>query len=67
MSSGRRARRRSISPLVDKLTRENAVAKRLKFAAQPERFGGEERSHLGEGLDADLQARPRQSSSWRRR
>jgi transposase len=42
--------------LVDKLTHENAVLKRLKFAAQSERFAGEQRSLLEETLDTDLQA-----------
>lgn len=42
--------------LVDKLTHENAVLKRLKFAAQSERFSGEQRSLIEETLDADLQA-----------
>jgi transposase len=42
--------------LVDKLTHENAVLKRLKFAAQSERFNAEQRSLLEETLDADLQA-----------
>lgn len=34
--------------LVDKLTHENAVFKRLKFAAQSERFAGDQRSLLDE-------------------
>jgi len=42
--------------LIDKLTHENAVLKRLKFAAQSERFNAEQRSLLEETLDADLQA-----------
>jgi transposase len=42
--------------LIDKLTHENAVLKRLKFAAQSERFNAEQRSLLDETLDADLQA-----------
>jgi hypothetical protein len=41
---------------IDKLTHENAVLKRLKFAAQSERFSAEQRSLLEETLDADLQA-----------
>jgi len=41
---------------IDKLTHENAQLKRLKFAAQSERFGAEQRSLLEETLDADLQA-----------
>ncbi len=42
--------------LIDKLTHENAVLKRLKFAAQSERYSAEQRSLLDETLDADLQA-----------
>ena len=42
--------------IIDKLTHENAVLKRLKFAAQSERFNSEQRSLLEETLDADLQA-----------
>ena len=38
------------------LTHENAVLKRLKFAAQSERYSPEQRSLLEESLDADLQA-----------
>jgi transposase len=41
---------------IDKLTHENAYLKRLKFAAQSERFSAEQRSLLEETLDADLQA-----------
>ena len=41
---------------IDKLSHENAVLKRLKFAAQSERFNTEQRSLLEETLDADLQA-----------
>ena len=41
---------------IDKLTHENAILKRLKFAAQSERFSAEQRSLLEETLDADLQA-----------
>ena len=40
--------------LIDKLTHENAVLKRLKFAAQSERFNSEQRSLLEETFDADL-------------
>jgi hypothetical protein len=32
--------------IIDKLTHENAVLKRLKFAAQSERFSSEQRSLL---------------------
>lgn len=42
--------------LIDKLTHENAVLKRLKFAAQSECFNAEQRSLLEEALDADMQA-----------
>lgn len=42
--------------VIEKLTHENAVLKRLKFAAQSERFDAEQRSLLEETLDADLQA-----------
>lgn len=41
---------------IDKLTHENAMLKRLKFAAQSERFSAEQRSLLDETLDEDLQA-----------
>jgi len=41
---------------IDKLTHENAVLKRLKFAAQSERFNAEQRSLLEETLDEDMQA-----------
>ena len=39
--------------LIDKLTHENAVLKRLKFAAQSERYSAEQRSLLDETFDAD--------------
>lgn len=42
--------------LIDKLIHENALLKRLKFAAQSERYSAEQRSLLDETLDADLQA-----------
>ena len=42
--------------IIDKLTHENAVLKRLKFAAQSERFNAEQRDLLDETLDADLEA-----------
>ncbi len=41
---------------IDKLTHENAVLKRLKFAAQSERFSAEQRSLLDETLDEDIAA-----------
>jgi transposase len=42
--------------VIDKLTHENAILKRLKFAAQGERFGTEQKSLLDETLDSDLAA-----------
>ena len=42
--------------VIDKLTHENTLLKRLKFAAQSERYSAEQRSLLDETLDADLQA-----------
>ncbi|WP_156775630.1 IS66 family transposase [Hydrogenophaga sp. RAC07] len=42
--------------LIDKLTHENALLKRMKFAAQSERFSTERKSLLDESLDEDLQA-----------
>jgi hypothetical protein len=41
---------------IEKLTHENAVLKRLKFAAQSERFSAEQQDLLQETLEADLQA-----------
>jgi transposase len=40
--------------LIDKLTHENALLKRLKFAAQSEKFTAEQRSLLDEAFDADM-------------
>src|SRR5690349_13127895 len=40
--------------LIDKLTHENALLKRLKFAAQSEKFTAEQRSLLDETFDADM-------------
>lgn len=40
--------------LNDKLTHENALLKRMKFAAQSERFNPEQRSLLEDEIDADL-------------
>jgi transposase len=42
--------------LIDKLTHENAILKRLKFAAKSEAFSAEQKSLLDETLDrlADL-------------
>ena len=42
--------------VIDKLTHENAILKRLKFAAQSERYSAEQKSLLDETLDADLAA-----------
>ena len=42
--------------LIDKLTHENAILKRLKFAAQSEKYTAEQRSLLDETFDADLAA-----------
>ena len=42
--------------VIDKLTHEMAVLKRLKFAATNEAFNAEQRSLLDETIDADLQA-----------
>ena len=59
------ARSRSSRPLIDKLTHEMAVLKRLKFAARSEAFNAEQKSLLEETLDADLaalQRRARQAS-----
>lgn len=41
---------------IDKLTHENAVLKRLKFAAKSEAYTGEQKSLLEETLDMDLAA-----------
>lgn len=40
--------------LIDKLTHENAVLKRLKFGLKSEKLNAEQRSLLEETLDADL-------------
>lgn len=42
--------------VIEKLTHENALLKRLKFAAQSERFNAEQKSLLDETLDSDLAA-----------
>ena len=42
--------------VIDKLTHENAVLKRLKFAAQSEAYTAEQKSLLDETLDTDLAA-----------
>lgn len=41
---------------IDKLTHENAVLKRMKFAATSEAFQGEQKSLLEDTLEADLEA-----------
>ncbi len=46
--------------LIDKLTHEMAVLKRLKFAAKSESFNAEQRSLLDEAIDADLEALARE-------
>ena len=40
--------------VIDKLTHENAVLKRLKFAAKSEAYSAEQKSLLEETLDTDL-------------
>jgi len=42
--------------VIDKLTHENALLKRLKFAARSEAYTAEQKSLLEETLDADLAA-----------
>jgi transposase len=42
--------------VIDKLTHENAILKRLKFAAKSEAFSAEQKSLLEETLEADLAA-----------
>ena len=42
--------------LLDKLTHENALLKRMKFAAQSERFNPEQKSLLEDEIEADLAA-----------
>jgi transposase len=42
--------------VIDKLTHENAILKRLKFAAKSEAYSAEQRSLLDETLDSDLAA-----------
>jgi hypothetical protein len=44
------------SALIDKLTYENAMLRRLKFAAKSEALHAEQRDLLNEALDADLEA-----------
>ena len=45
---------------IEKLTHEMAVLKRLKFAAQSERFSAEQKSLLEETIDEDLEALSRE-------
>ncbi len=40
--------------VIDKLTHENAILKRLKFAAKSEAYNAEQKSLLEETLDSDL-------------
>jgi transposase len=42
--------------IIDKLTHENALLKRMKFAAQSERFNPEQKSLLEDEIEADLAA-----------
>ena len=42
--------------VIDKLTHENAILKRLKFAAKSETYSAEQKSLLEETLDSDLAA-----------
>ena len=42
--------------IIDKLTHENAMLKRLKFAAQSERLNAQQRSLLEDEIEADLAA-----------
>jgi transposase len=46
--------------MIDKLTHEMAILKRMKFAAQSEAFHGEQRSLLEETIDTDLEALARE-------
>jgi transposase len=46
--------------LIDKLTHEMAVLRRLKFAAQSEAFNAEQKSLLEETIDADIAALERE-------
>ena len=50
------AQLRHQSALLDKLTHENALLKRMKFAAQSERFNPEQKSLLEDEIEADLAA-----------
>lgn len=48
--------------LLEKLTHENALLKRMKFAAQSERFNPEQKSLLEDEIEADLAAWPARST-----
>ena len=50
------AQLRHQSALLEKLTYENALLKRMKFAAQSEKFSVEQRSLLEDEIEADLAA-----------
>ncbi len=56
LAARQKAQIRHQQTVIDKLTHEMAVIKRLKFAATSERFSPERRSLLEEDTDADLQA-----------
>lgn len=46
--------------VIDKITHEMAVLKRLKFAAKSEAYSSEQKSLLDETIDADLEALQRE-------
>ena len=52
--------------IIDKLTHEMAVLKRLKFAAKSEAFNAEQKSLIEETVDADLAALAKELESLRR-
>ena len=52
--------------IIDKLTHEMAVLKRLKFAAKSEAFNAEQNSLIEEAIDADLAALAKELESLRR-
>jgi len=56
MTSRLLAELRHSQALNEKLTYENALLKRMKFAAQSERFSADQRSLLEDEIDADLAA-----------
>src|SRR5882672_1377091 len=51
--------------VIEKLTHEMAVLKRLRFAARAESFNAEQKSLLEEAIDADLEALRRQTETER--